>query len=70
MTELELKLPENTSVGGPATSLTTLPASELYIYDHQAFTESIFWIIGVAVIVFGVLLFVREKFGEFIERDK
>lgn len=50
--------------------INTFPASEVDIYDYTAFTDSLFWIIGVAVIVFGIIIFVREKYGEFIERDK
>ena len=70
MSQLQLALPENKSLGEPSSSLNTFPASEVDIYDYHAFTDSLFWIIGVAVVVFGIIIFVREKYGEFIERDK
>lgn len=70
MSQLQLALPENKSLGEPSSSLNTFPASEVNIYDYHAFIDSLSWILGVAVIVIGIIIFVREKYGEFIDKDK
>lgn len=66
--ELIYNKPEN--FNQPASSLTTLPASELVKYDESAFYGSMLWIVGVALVTIGAIVFLREKFKDFIEEGK
>lgn len=50
--------------------VATLPSDELVPYDTNAFYESIIWIVGIAIVTIGAVVFLREKVKDYMEGEK